>query len=331
VDNSIGIGDLAALVTVVGIAVYVMGLVGLSVTIRFNFTGDFTTAWYVVSLLPRTVVAGQGVRLWLRMPIIVTAILLPTAQISGGILGNFLILFITWATFIVAMILPLLALARIPKHPHPPVSILLFVSMIPGYFGIILLGNGASLIAQGPEPLVYSFVPDALEALGIAVEENSFAIGVMLIFFGGFAIGIPSAIVFKPPLPRVKLEISGESAATNDNSTPSEGWLVAHSDGFWHLILEESGELQSIPDGQVLLVRTGGRKVLVVPTGGRTPKTPVTKEAASTEEAAVSPAATKPDEDTKPSKEKANELPPRSEGKQIGAEARSWWRRVFGS
>jgi hypothetical protein len=65
VDSSIGIGDLVGIITVAGVAVYVLGLVGLSVTIRFKLTGDLSTAWYVVSLLPRTVVPGQGIRLWL--------------------------------------------------------------------------------------------------------------------------------------------------------------------------------------------------------------------------------------------------------------------------
>jgi len=78
VENSITIiGNLVGLITVAGAAVYVLGLVGLAVTIRSRLTGDFSTAWYVVSLLPRTVVAGQGLRLWLRWPIILTALLLP--------------------------------------------------------------------------------------------------------------------------------------------------------------------------------------------------------------------------------------------------------------
>jgi hypothetical protein len=34
------------------------------------------TAWYAVSLLPRTVVAGQGVRTWVQWPLLLTAIML---------------------------------------------------------------------------------------------------------------------------------------------------------------------------------------------------------------------------------------------------------------
>jgi hypothetical protein len=36
-DNSIGIGDLAAIVTVASIAIYVLGLIGLAVPIHIRF------------------------------------------------------------------------------------------------------------------------------------------------------------------------------------------------------------------------------------------------------------------------------------------------------
>jgi hypothetical protein len=75
VDNSIGIGDLAAIITAAGITIYVLGLVGLALTIRLEFTEDLSTAWYAASLLPRTIVAGQGVRIWLGLPIILTVVM----------------------------------------------------------------------------------------------------------------------------------------------------------------------------------------------------------------------------------------------------------------
>jgi hypothetical protein len=119
------------------------------------------------------------------------------------------------------------------------------------------------------------------------VYENSPAVGIMLILVGGFALGVPSAIVFTPPLPRVKLEMNEESAAGKKIGNPCQGWLVAHSDGFWHLLLEESGELQSIPDERVLLARTGGKG-----------HTPPANKAASTEGAT-------PEDEAKPGEENA--------------------------
>jgi hypothetical protein len=65
----IGIGDLAAILAVVSVGIYVLGLMGLAVTIRLRLVDNISVAWYAVSLLPRTVVAGHGVRIWLTWPI----------------------------------------------------------------------------------------------------------------------------------------------------------------------------------------------------------------------------------------------------------------------
>jgi len=160
-----------------------------------------------------------------------------------------------------------------------------YVIVYVGAFMIILgqvaVLEGARLVAQSPaQTTVYG---PALEALGIALDENSFAIGILLILLGGFAMGVPSATVVKPPLPRVQLEMNTESDARKDDTTSSKGWLVAHGDGFWHLLLEESGELKSIPDERVRGALTGEE--------GPTP--PEKEEAASSEEAP-------PEEDSKP-------------------------------
>jgi hypothetical protein len=88
VDNSIGIGDLAAILTAAGVTIYVLGLIGLALPIRRNFTGDLSTAWYAVALIPKTVVAGQGARIWLRLPVTLTALILlssPLQRISFSV------------------------------------------------------------------------------------------------------------------------------------------------------------------------------------------------------------------------------------------------------
>src|SRR5215208_3196674 len=68
----IEIGDLAAILTATGISIYVLGLVGLAIPMR-KITKDTSTAWYATSLIPRIVVAGQGARIWLGLPLILTA------------------------------------------------------------------------------------------------------------------------------------------------------------------------------------------------------------------------------------------------------------------
>lgn len=56
------LADLAALTTIAGVMIYVLGLIGLAIPIRRDFTCDLSMAWYAVSLAPKTVVASQGVR-----------------------------------------------------------------------------------------------------------------------------------------------------------------------------------------------------------------------------------------------------------------------------
>jgi hypothetical protein len=65
-DTPISVADLLTYLTTSGVAIYVVGLVGLAIAIRLELTDDISTAWYAVALLPRTIVAGQGVRIWLR-------------------------------------------------------------------------------------------------------------------------------------------------------------------------------------------------------------------------------------------------------------------------
>jgi hypothetical protein len=263
VDNSISLGDVAALVTTVGIAVYVMGLVGLAVTIWFNFTSDFISAWYAVSLLPRVVVAGQGVRLWLRWPIIATTILLPIAILpwtSPGVISAL----VTILSTIAFVFLSIAFRGSLPARMNQEGVWRLVWFGLGAYililFGGLLLTVGLLLVAQEPSPATY-FLDIALKALGIDMQKNSFAIGILLILLGGFAVGAPSAIVVRHPLPQVKLEIDDEASnryvAMKKDSNSLEGWLVAHSDGYWHLFLGESKELQSIPDEQVRVARTG--------------------------------------------------------------------------
>jgi len=64
--NSISIGELATLLTAAGVGIYVLGLIGVALSIRLTFTNSWSTAWYAASLMPRVVVAGQGMRVWRR-------------------------------------------------------------------------------------------------------------------------------------------------------------------------------------------------------------------------------------------------------------------------
>jgi hypothetical protein len=70
-------------------------------------------------------------------------------------------------------------------------------------------------------------------------------------------VGLPSALLKKPPLPRVQLtKKPGDSAGVLPDSMTCN--LVTHSsDGLWH-VFDDTGQLWAIPDDEVLLARIPG-------------------------------------------------------------------------
>ncbi len=64
----IGIAEVAALITVVGAAIYALGPLGAAWPIHKRWNNDASTTWYAISLIPRAVVAGQGMRIFMGFP-----------------------------------------------------------------------------------------------------------------------------------------------------------------------------------------------------------------------------------------------------------------------
>jgi hypothetical protein len=244
VENSIGIGDLAALIAGAGVAIYVLGLIGLAIPIRRMYTNDLSTAWYAASLVPRTVVAGQGVRIWLQRPTLST-------------LGVLLVLIAVQAT-----------LSQIPKLLGTVVLALLAGFISHGWYAtpestttrrefldgvlvgafvwlmlLLVFGQLSSAIQPG------SGIPPDLENVAALVRAIVFS------FVASFVAQLRPATTAAPPLPTVRIT---RQDTEPEEETIIEGALVAHSDGFWHLFNEHS-ELLSIPDEKVLEARTGGK------------------------------------------------------------------------
>jgi hypothetical protein len=256
VENSIGIGDLAAILTAAGVTIYALGLIGLAIPISRKFTEDLTTAWYAVSLLPRTVVAGQGVRFWIQWPLFLTAFLLliawllPGWLLTGAPIATIVLLTIALSAFSFAAALH----SKAPEAPEAPEATMRRN-----------LRSPEETTRSWARSLVIS-VP--LMTVGIAVVATVFLSGkampltyeVPVLFAGSFLMGVPRAITTNPPLPKV--EITKKAGATMEaNSSPPDvaGHLITHSDGFWYLF-DGNNELLSIPDDQVLEVRTLGRQ-----------------------------------------------------------------------
>lgn len=81
---------------------------------------------------------------------------------------------------------------------------------------------------------------------------------------------------------------------TKDGPTSLDGYLVGHSDGYWHFFVERESSLLSIPDERVAEARTIGKA-----------ETSPTVEAAPTK-------STESEEGMKSDEEKIKEPPPRA-------------------
>ncbi len=247
-----------ALVTAAGLAVYVLGLVGLAISIRLRFKTDVSVAWYAVSLLPRTIVAGQGVRVWLGWPIILTAAVLPATFITGSFLkfSYLLVGIVIVAALVDLFVRTPIALLRMEQHKGFTYSA---KNKARFFAGSLVMGLG-SLVMIGAASIITQQAVDAdVPVLAIAdATTNNRGVGVLLLFVGGFFVGLPIAAGVSPPLPWVKIAKHPPEDAKKGGIPSVRGYLVSHSDGFWHLF-DKNNQLLSIPDEQILDVRIVGK------------------------------------------------------------------------
>lgn len=252
-DNSIGIGDLAAILTAAGVTVYVLGLVGLALPIRRAFTGDLSTAWYAVALVPKTVVAGQGVRIWLALPVGLTAVLLVLSTlVPSQVLVVVLVVVFLWVW----------GRSRRKEMENQDFYLLyLPLWLVAG----LAIGYGRCFL---PSPWQVCDVPSFLSFLP---SDGPALVGILLVFLASFLLGLPAAIAADHSLPEVKITQKdqdrgekvpdtpkGNQDAEGKDSEQPKGYLVAHSDGFWHLF-DKNKNLLSIPDDEVASVRVVGK------------------------------------------------------------------------
>jgi hypothetical protein len=265
VDDSIGIGDLATILTVGGVTIYILGLIGLVIPIRRVFTGDLSAAWYAVALIPKTVVAGHGARIWLRLPVVITALALFATTLQALLPKTSA--FLAVAIYLGALVYMWKRIVT-PLRSEPPAEVAVslvmvgvFLSWLLGSYPVIsalygLTGNQHLLPEIGIGTRVGWHVETTYHPLvSYLFVERSFIVNVLLLLIGGFFYGLPLAISASPPLPEVKVHfIKQEDDNEEENSNPLKGHLLAHADGFWHLF-DGKNVLRSIPDAQVLDIR----------------------------------------------------------------------------
>jgi len=221
-------------------------LVGLAIAIRREFTRDISTAWYVVALIPRTVVAGQGVRIWLVWPVSLAVLL--TGLLALIVRRPDLAPLIPVMGLLFAGVLSVLVLRGTRKAQRTMDSAwgarhLATVAVISGFVGSLMVSSGVKLVFE-TSINADNLVPDSL--------GRKLIVGAILHVVGGFFVALPGAVVISDPLPAVRI-YRGPDVACLD------GHLVTHADGFWYLMVGDGDahkELQTIPDTKVSEVRT---------------------------------------------------------------------------
>lgn len=251
------VGDVFVVLTVAGILIYVIGLVGLAMAIRLRLINDITTAWYVVSLLPRTVVAGQGVKIWLTWPLPLAMILvLADISVVSLISSTTLALeiledlvpslgFLFLAVFLGRV---LYEIAKTQRKNRDLIGHFVVATTVAA-FGTLLMAKGPLLIVRGGK----GFTLPVWD-----IHLTPVISGTALFIFGGFCVGLCTAATVDHPLPRVQVTGAGTAEEKELLTFLMEDlYLVTHTEGYWHFLHDESNELWTVPDRSVLAVRAG--------------------------------------------------------------------------
>jgi len=282
---SIDIAGAATLITISATSIYVLGLVALGYPVYSRITKNSSTALYVVSVVPRTVVAGHGMRFLLGIPLIWTllfAAFLSVAQLvyrAVDVRSSYVevpILDQTITTYldalpVIASIIVVLVLLGL----HEVLSAAGLYNIFYPYTSLRPIAGGESprpaAIADQADPQDYAGERDLLEffapsllianvigcvggAVGgfILVSEgwNWEAIfeALVVIIVINFVANVLVVISIKPPMPKVEVTRDGE-----DTSKPIRGYLLAHSEGLWYIFDDEYKALQTIRDDKAVV------------------------------------------------------------------------------
>ena len=245
--------QIAALITILGTAIYITGLIALCWPIYRSLTRDPSTGLYAAALVPRTVVAGQGVRIFVGFPLVAALCLLVVVSLAR------------WERDILELIL------RKPLGEGDVLHqlILGFVAMLIALFFIFSVKR---LRTEGLFDFFFTPLdkPDAspFRLLSIILSATGGAVGGWLIltadqvswqtlflalvfFFGSIALaGVPDAVSIDPPLPKVKVT---ETTKAGKEKT-YEGKLLTHAEAHWYIFDDEEKVLHMIPDSKADVV-----------------------------------------------------------------------------
>jgi hypothetical protein len=232
-------GEMSALLAVAAVGIYVLGLIALWVPIARYYTQDFAQSWYAVALVPRTVVAGQGIKVLLE-PIVVVAVTGMLALLFDFLQSYFnrLIAVIIIGVLLVVVLIGFFSLSPyIPSFWDIPVEFRVpWLNRLSIAIVVVLTLVAATVNA--------SVLMNGLTVLGQEVGTGRTLKSVVIVFVLSFASGLIQAVGSNPPLPQVTVE----------GTTTTEGALLTHVDRFWY-VFDQTSTLISIPDSEITEVR----------------------------------------------------------------------------
>jgi hypothetical protein len=250
----IGIVEVAALITVVGAAIYGLGLLGVAWPIHKRWNNDASTTWYAVALIPRAVVAGQGMRVFMGFPTIMATLLLmwwlvvfPVLRLLSVVVSSLA----AWSVGIFALLVLLAGgywllrskyrqriqwlLGPTPEYPRYRWLIgITLVLAVPTFFVAGRLAAGAIELQEA-----FPFITVDLSLLVVATT---------LTYLASSLLQLIDATAIDPPLPTVEIALS------EGTQTVLEGKLLTHTEGVVYFF-DEQRKLTSMPDSKISSVR----------------------------------------------------------------------------
>ena len=250
----VGFAEVAALITVLGAAIYGLGLLGVAWPIHKRWNNDASTTWYAVSLIPRAVVAGQGMRIFMGFPTIMATLLLVWWLMVFPVL-RFLSVAVSglasWTVGMFALVMLLgggywllrsdhrqsiqWLLGPMPDHPRYRWLIwITLVLAVPTFFVAGRLAAGAIELRAA-----FPFVTVDLSLLVVAIT---------LTYLASSLLQLIDATAIDPPLPTVEIALS------KGTQPVLEGKLLTHTEGVVYFF-DEQRKLTSMPDSRITSVR----------------------------------------------------------------------------
>jgi len=250
----IGIAEVAALITVVGAAIYGLGLLGVAWPIHKRWQNDAATTLYAVSLIPRAVVAGQGIRILMGFPTLVATLLLVWSLLVFPVLP----LVSAVASDLVGWIVGILALVALlaggywllrsmyrrgyqwllgPTPDHPRYRWLIWTTTLIAVPTFFVAGRLAAGAIEVQAALPYLTFDLSLLVAAIALS-----------FLASSLLQLVDATAIDPPLPTVEIVLA------DGTQRALVGKLLVHIEGVVYFF-DEQRRLTSMPDGKISSVR----------------------------------------------------------------------------